>query len=162
MAKRPLNRRLTSLHQDVLAGTVLIVFSGLAFLLTMSFREVPAMLSQNVPPTFFPRLVLGIIALLSLALIGRGLGRAREVKTKVRPTVFLTAGLISLSVALLQTLGMMLTTFLLAVVLPICWGERRFLRIAIVSLGLPVCVHLVFSVALGVRFPGGSILTWLW
>ena len=57
------------LSRDVAAGVALLLFCGAAFYATTTFRDVPAMLSQNVPPTFFPRVVLIALALLSLALV---------------------------------------------------------------------------------------------
>ncbi len=141
-----------------MVGLLLLIFCAIAFGITTTFPEVPAMLSQNVPPTFFPRLVLGIISILSLALIGSGFKQSRKAKRQVRPSVFVTAGVITLSVALIQLLGMLLTLSLLLVILPLCWGERRIHLIGILAVGVPFVIYLIFALALGVRFPAGMIM----
>ena len=145
-------------HPDIMVGVILLVFCAIAFAITATFPEVPAMLSQNIPPTFFPRLVLGIISILSLALIGSGFKQSRKAKRQVRPSVFVTAGVITLSVALIQLLGMLLTLSLLLVILPLCWGERRIHLIGILAVGVPFAIYLIFALALGVRFPAGVIM----
>ena len=144
-------------HQDSLIGLCLIAFCAFVFWLTTGFDEVPPMLSQNVPPTFFPRLVLAIIALLSLALIVQGLKKTAEAKEKIKPAVFVTAAIIAVAGALLSYAGTLLTLSLVAIVLPVAWGERRAHLIGALAVCLPAAVYLIFSVALGIRFPAGQL-----
>lgn len=144
-------------HQDCLIGVCLIAFCAFVFWLTAGFDEVPAMLSQNVPPTFFPRLVLAIIAALSGILVIQGLAKARERNERVAPAVFVTGALIAVAGVLLSFAGTFLTLFLVAVVLPLAWGERRAHLIVALALGVPVTVYLVFTLVLGVRFPAGRL-----
>ncbi len=125
--------------------------------MTDSFPEVPAMLSQNVPPTFFPRLVLAVITLLSIVLIIRGLTATRVPKEPIKMRVFLTAGIVTASIILMRPLGMLLTVSILALVMPIAWGERRYRRLVVLALALPVAIHLTFTLALGIRFPLGLL-----
>ncbi len=144
-------------HQDSLIGVCLIAFCAFVYWLTMGFDEVPAMLSQNVPPTFFPRLVLTIITLLSLTLVVTGLRKESERKEKIEPAVFVTAAIIAVAGMLLSYAGTLVTLFLVAVVLPIAWGERRIHLIGALAVCLPAAVYLVFSFALGIRFPAGRL-----
>ncbi len=144
-------------YPDALVGVGLVAICGVLFWLTRGFPEVPAMLSQNVPPTFFPRLVLGCITLLSMGLIAKGLTKTHRAKERIGPTVFLTAGIITLSVLLVRPLGMLLTVALLAILMPLSWGERRFHRIAILAVVLPLAIHAIFTLALGIRFPLGVL-----
>lgn len=44
-------------YQDSYVGVTLLALCAIIYWLTTGFAEVPAILSQNVPPTFFPRLV---------------------------------------------------------------------------------------------------------
>ena len=125
--------------------------------MTDSFPEVPAMLSQNVPPTFFPRLVLAVITLLSIVLIIGGLTAKRVPKKPIKMRVFLTAGIVTASIILMRPLGMLLTVSILALVMPIAWGERRYRRLVVLALALPVAIHLTFTLALGIRFPLGLL-----
>ncbi len=144
-------------HQDSLIGACLIAFCAFVFWLTTGFDEVPPMLSQNVPPTFFPRLVLSIIALLSLALVAQGLKKEVKAKEKIEPAVFVTAAIIAVAGMLLSFAGTLLTLSLVAIVLPIAWGERRTRLIGALAVCLPAAVYLVFSLALGIRFPAGRL-----
>jgi len=144
-------------HQDSLIGVCIIAFCAFVFWLTTGFDEVPPMLSQNVPPTFFPRLVLAIIALLSLMLIVTGLRKESEPKEKIEPAVFVTAAIIAVAGVLLSFIGTLPTLFLVAIVLPVAWGERRAHLISALAVCLPAGVYLVFSFALGIRFPAGRL-----
>jgi putative tricarboxylic transport membrane protein len=157
---RPGRSRFTA-HQDAVAGLILLGFCALAYWLTTRFAQVPAMLSQNVPPTFFPRLVLGLIALLSVILIARGLKRSAEPKPRLRPAVFVTAAVIILATALVRPLGTLATLFLVTFVLPLTWKERRLGIIAVLAIALPAAVYVVFTLALGVRFPPGLVASLL-
>lgn len=151
-------RTARSLHPDTLAGLVLLALAALGFWLTTGFREVPAMLSQNVPPTFFPRLVLILIGGMSLALaVG---GRRRQDAAEREPIgriVFATAALILAAPVAIWLVGTWPSLALSCLCLPLLWGERRMHLIALLALGLPAFVYLVFGVALGLRFPAGLI-----
>ncbi len=125
--------------------------------MTDGFPEVPVILSQNVPPTFFPRLVLTVIALLSLVLVIRGLTTTRVSKEPIKPRVFLTAAIITAAIILMRPLGMLFTVSVLAVAMPLSWGERRYGRLAILAFALPLAIHVTFTLALGIRFPLGIL-----
>jgi hypothetical protein len=144
-------------HQDSLIGVCLILFCAFVFWLTTGFDTVPPMLSQNVPPTFFPRLVLVIISVLSVILILQGLKKKRDVNEKIEPAVFVTAAIVAVAGALLVYAGTMLTLFLVAIVLPIAWGERRLHFIGALAFSLPAAIYVLFTLALGVRFPVGRL-----
>lgn len=144
-------------HQDCLIGVCLISVCAVVLWLTTYFDEVPSMLSQNVPPTFFPRLVLAIIAALSAILILQGLRKEREQHEHIAPAVFVTAAIIAVAGALLSVAGALVTLSLVATVLPIAWGERRAHLIGALALGMPIVVYVVFTLALGVRFPAGRL-----
>ena len=148
-------------HPDTLIGVVLLALCVIVFWLTTGFTEVSAMLSQNVPPTFFPRLVVGVIAILSIALIFNGLRTTANVAQRIEPSVLITASIILLAGILVSLLGTLLTLSLVAIAIPFAWGERRLRPIGILAVTLPAAIYLVFSVALGIRFPGGLLLEWL-
>jgi hypothetical protein len=144
-------------HPDVYVGAALLAFCGVAYWNTTTFGEVSPMLSQNVPPTFFPRLVLTVVAVLSAALVVAGWRRKLHPKEKVPPAVFVTGAVITGLVVLVPRLGMLATVCLAAIVLPLCWGERRVLRIAWLAVGLPLAIHLIFVLALDMRLPRGLL-----
>jgi len=148
-------------HQDTNVGVVLLALCAVIYWLTTGFTEVPAMLSQNVPPTFFPRLVLSFVAILSVVLIFNGLGKRPEVNVRIKPAVLVTAAIVVLAGLLAGLLGTLPTLALIAIALPLAWGERRLRPIGILAIGLPASIYLIFSVALGIRFPPGRLLDWL-
>lgn len=178
-------------NRDSLAGLAIVAVCAVAWRLTAGFDEVPAMLSQNVPPTFFPRLVIATAALLGGLLIAGGIrrragdiarrravgkpparheaaGRAEKGdppppnekpgRAALPPPVFwATAGVVAAAGVLIPLAGTLLTLGLVAIVLPLLWGERRFRLVAALALGLPGAIYVVFTVALGVRFPVGQV-----
>jgi hypothetical protein len=78
-------------------------------------------------------------------------------KEPIKKRVFLTAGIVTASIILMQPLGMLLTVSLLAVVMPMSWGERRYRRLVVLAIALPVAIHVTFTLALGIRFPLGLL-----
>tara|TARA_B100000745_G_C20079289_1_gene368681 strand:+ start:344 stop:802 length:459 start_codon:yes stop_codon:yes gene_type:complete len=144
-------------HSDTLAGIVLLIFCGIALWLTAGFTEVPTILSQNIPPTFFPRLVLMIIAGLSVVLILGGLRSEKNPSAEIPPTVLITALVITVAVAVTDFVGIFPALFLVSVVLPLCWKEQRLHFIVLLALSLPTSIYLIFTIILGVQFPHGLI-----
>jgi putative tricarboxylic transport membrane protein len=144
---------------------VLLALCATAYWLTTRFPTVPAMLSQNIPPTFFPRLVLAAIAGCAVFLIFQGArasirheeGGRPEAPPPERPAplVYATAAVVLVTPALIGVLGTWLVIALVCAVLPLLWRERRCVRIAALALGLPLAVYGLFTLALGVRFPAG-------
>ena len=145
-------------HRDTITGLVLLGFCAIAYWLTTGFSEVPAMLSQNVPPTFFPRLVLSIVALLSMVLVATGIRREPEITGQLPTAFWTTVAIIASAGALASVLGTLLTLGIIAVALPVAWGERRYGRIGALAVCLPTGIYLIFTLGLGVRFPAGRIL----
>src|SRR3546814_11809317 len=98
---------------------------------TTQFADVPASLAQNAPPTTFPRLLLGAIALMSLMLPfehrfkddgGEGIDKARS--ERPRPIVYLTGAVLVALLALTPWLGTFVAMVVAAVVIPLLWGEQ--------------------------------------
>ncbi|MDE0362666.1 MAG: tripartite tricarboxylate transporter TctB family protein [Rhodospirillaceae bacterium] len=163
-------------NRDSLAGLAVVGVCAVAWWMTAGFDEVPAILSQNVPPTFFPRLVIGTAALLGGLLVVGGIRRrAREAADHAAadnpstprenaggaalppPVFWATAGLIAAAGVLVPLVGTLLTLGLVAIALPLLWGERRVRLVVALALGLPGTIYVVFTVALGVRFPVGQV-----
>jgi len=145
-------------HHDTITGLALLAFCALAYWLTADFDEVPAMLSQNVPPTFFPRLVLTIIAVFSVTLIAQNIRKQRVPAPHIPAAVWVTGGIVAAAGLVSVWAGTLITLGTVAVVLPLAWGERRLRIIAALAVGLPMALYLIFSLGLGVRFPAGRIL----
>lgn len=145
-------------HQDTIIGGLLLAFCAFVYWLTTGFSEPPSMLSQNIPPTFFPRLVLAVIALLSAALMASGLRKSRVTLAAPKPIVWFTAAVIVLATWLVSLLGTLPTLCITSALLPYAWGERRWHLVGALAAGLPVAIYLIFSLLLEVRFPAGSLI----
>ena len=163
-------------NRDSVAGLTVVGVCAVAWWLTAGFDEVPAILSQNVPPTFFPRLVIGTAALLGGLLVAGGIRRrvceaagpasAGDASTPhdqtgqtapPRPVFWVTAVLVAGAGFLAPLVGTLPTLGLVAILLPLLWGERRYRHVAALAIGLPGAIYTVFTLGLGVRFPIGQI-----
>lgn len=129
---------------------------------TTRWPDVPAVLAQNAPPTVFPRLLLAIIVVLSLFLPFERVWKRRAGidlefgdRRRPRPVVFLTAIVILLAVYLMPRLGALPVMIAAAAFIPILWGEKRYLIVAIFAVALPLGVALLFAYGLQVNLAFG-------
>jgi putative tricarboxylic transport membrane protein len=143
------------LHGDDVAGVVILVFVGVVVAITTTFEEVPAALSQGIPPEQFPRILVAVIALLAIAMIVQSRLRQEAPRKPAPMMVLATACLLLIFVLLIDWIGMIAAMFVFCLALPMLWGERRFLWIGVYAVLFPACIYLLFSVLLGVRLPLG-------
>lgn len=148
---------------DLIVALILIAICAVLYWDTTTWPAVPASLSQNAPPTVFPRLLIGLIFLFSLCIpfernwkrrSGEGddeIGRHNWPK----PVMFMTAAFIILAVYLMPILGVLPIMVATAGLLPLMWGERRYGAVAIFAIALPVGVALLFATGLNVNLAFG-------
>lgn len=156
-----LGRRL--LHPvDLAVAAIIFAICGALYWVTTGFEEVSDMLAQNVPPEFFPRLVMLVIVILTLGLPfehilqrKRGDDIDSERRKRLRPMPYLTAAFLVLTVAAMPWLGTLLTLMLICLGLPPLWGERRWVLILPFALVFPLVVGLLFNRVLLVHFEPG-------
>ena len=149
---------------DFWVAGALLVFCAVAYYLTTTFEEMSALFQGNIPPTWFPRLLIWSIGILALAipfehLFVRG-GRERldsDREERVRPIVWLTAGLLIGVVLLVEILGLFLATIAVCGALPLLWGERRAKVLVPFAILFPVSVALLFAYVLRIYFEPGLI-----
>ncbi|MBI4182668.1 MAG: tripartite tricarboxylate transporter TctB family protein [Proteobacteria bacterium] len=146
-----------------LAVVVLAICAGLAYQ-TTRFEEVPALLQQGVPPTWFPRLVLILIGALALMLPFEHIAHRRQGRDidedrsrRIEPITFATAGLLVAVVAIMPWAGTLASMALAAVLLPLLWGERRYGAVAAFAVAFPLAVTLLFVGGLKVNFVPGVV-----
>ena len=145
------------LRGDEIVGGVIIFFCAAAYAITTTFEEVPVMLSQGIQPAVFPRLLIGVIAILSMILIIQSRRKPATVRKPVPLVAFSTAGLLAVFVAAIDWVGMMIGILLFCLVLPALWGDRRYLWIAVFAVLFPAGIFMLFSKMLEVRFPLGIL-----
>lgn len=153
------------LGRDGVAGLICLALSLGMLALT---RGLPQSSMVPLGPGFYPRVVLVIMAVLSLLLLifdlraGRG-GRPRGAKPALSPNyrlVVITFTAFVAYVALLPPLGFRIATFLFVAALQ--WllerprGMRGWALLAVIALATPLLTHLAFEHYLSVLLPRGS------
>ena len=147
---------------DSVVAAIILAACAFLFYRTTTFDTVPAMLSQNIPPSFFPQIVLILIMLLTAALPFEHLLRAnrgRNIdKGRAEPVQLVTwltiAAVVAISVAM-PWLGTLLTMVAVCLVVPPLWGEHRLRFILPFAVLFPLAVGLLFQRVLGVFFERG-------
>ena len=147
------------LPRDVLVGVVILTFCAAVYWITLGFKEAPAALAQNVQPATFPRLVIGVIVVLTLVMMALGF-RKRGGRRAMPPLpVYLTGAMMIGFVVIFDTLGILAAMASFAFVGPLVWGERNILAVAAFAVAFPAMVWLVFAEGLGVYFEPGVVET---
>ena len=156
----PRRKRPVRVHTDVVIAGVIIGLCALVWAGTLTFEDVPAVLAQGMGPGVFPRLVLGVMIVLALWLAVSSRGRPDPEREPVHRMVHLTvaAGLAVMRVLYVFGIyGAIVFSFL---GIGRLWGERRWLLLAAVALGLAIASHLVFVTAFGIPLPRGLLAQW--
>lgn len=143
------------LHRDDVAGVVILIFVAIVVAITTTFEDVPAALSQGIPPEQFPRIMVGVIALLAVIMIVQSRLRQEDPRKRVPMMVVFTACILVVFVVLIDWIGMIAAMLVFCVALPLLWGEKRFVWLVVYAGLFPACIYLLFSVLLGVRLPLG-------
>ncbi len=136
---------------------VILAFCAYAFYLTTTFDEVPAALGQGVPPHQFPQLMIAIIAVLAIVMVVETRKFPPKKRAPVPPLVFMTAGLLAVSVLAIHWIGIIAAVMIVCALLPILWGDRRFLSVGVFTVVFPILTFLLFSEILEIRFPKGFV-----
>lgn len=147
---------------DLVVALVLVAICAVLYYDTTTWPSVPASLSQNAPPTVFPRLLIGLIFILTLGIPFERNWKRRSGEGDTigyfgwpRPVMFATGAFITLAVYLMPILGILPVMFAAAAILPILWGERRYGIVAIFAIALPIAVALLFAAGLQVNLAFG-------
>lgn len=147
---------------DLVIMVIVLAICGALYYATTSFEEVSNLLAQNIPPEFFPRLVMMLIAILALGLPfehllhrRRGTNLDSKRSQKLRPLPYLTALVLVLLAFAMPYLGTFLAMIVVCLILPWLWGERRVKLIVPFAVLFPIVVALVFNRVLGVYFEPG-------
>lgn len=141
------------LHGDTLAGVVILICCAIVFALTLTFDDVPSALSHGVPPTQFPRLLVGFITALTLLMMFESRKKPPSDRKPVPRMVYLSTALLLVFVVLINWAGTIVAMIGFCIALPLLWGERRYVPILILAALFPIAVYYMFSVVMEVRFP---------
>ena len=149
---------------DAVVALLVLAAAGLAYQATTAFEEAPAMLSQNITPAAFPRMLLALIAALALALPfehrfrGPGFAKISADRAKpIRRTAWLTIAFVVLVATAAPYLGTVLTMLAVCIALPLLWGERRARLVLVFAGAFTVAVTVLFGYVLKVYFEPGVL-----
>ena len=82
--------RSARLPSDLVVGACILLFCAAAYAVTLTFARAPAVVAQNVQPATFPRLVLGVIAVLTVAMMVFARGRPERRRRPVPAMTWLS------------------------------------------------------------------------
>lgn len=151
-------------RSDVGVAAIMLAACAGLYYATTGFEEVSPLFAQDMPPERFPRMLLWVIAALSIALPferrlrkekGKVLDKARS--RPAQPIVYVTVGFLVLSVFSIQWIGTFLVLVLVCIGLPLLWGERRLKILVPFVAVFPAAVMLLFTKVLGVYFDPGAL-----
>lgn len=149
---------------DLVVALIILAVCGILLYVTTTFDEVSDLLAQNIPPEFFPQLVIIMIAILTLGVPfehllhkrrGRNIDSERSDRVKRMP--YLTAGLVTALVVATPYIGMLLTMIAMCTLLPLLWGERRLKLLVPFAILFPLAVAYLFNKILLVYFEPGIL-----
>ncbi|WP_211242019.1 tripartite tricarboxylate transporter TctB family protein [Roseivivax halodurans] len=142
---------------------VVITICAFLYVNTYWFDSVPSSLAQNVLPTTFPRLVLVVIMAITVFLpfeyarkIERGIDLDEERADRPDMIVWITGVALVGFLLAFPWLGALPALILIAVAMPLMWGERRWKILVPYAALFPLAVYLLFSQVLRVNFPRGA------
>jgi len=143
---------------DAVIGLGLLVFAALYF--QQSFAINRGFASDLLGPTFFPRLLAAVLALLALALVARAAGNRSERAPLPPARVGVFLGVVILTAAyalLLPWAGFLLATPVLVGVVIALMGLREWRPLLGTAIGVTVVLYLVFARFLHVLLPPGLL-----
>jgi hypothetical protein len=149
--------------RDGYTGLVLLAASAALFWATLGLERHPMV---PVGPAFYPRIVLGITALLALMLLASDLLARRQRREAPPGTTRLRYGLVAAAFAVftvyvlsLPYLGFRLATFLFMVAMQAALdpprGARRWAMVAVIALATAGVTYYAFDQYLHVLLPRG-------
>ena len=145
-------------REDVVVAVVALAACAVVFGLTFRFTTTtPGAMMSGMGAEFFPRLVIGVIAVLAVC-IAFGIGSpAMDKPAPVPPIVWTTTFVLASYILALKLLGMWAASFLVMVLLGRMWGEKSFIKLGVASAALLAVVYLVFIRFLKGAFPEGLV-----
>ena len=150
--------------KDLILALLLIAFGSFMYYEAGKFPEAPLVLGDTLNAEVFPRMLVVLLLFLVAVVpfefkitpekidkIDKDRGDKTPLITWITIVVLLTI------VALAEFLGSFLTMFVICLTVPLIWGEKRYVTVAIYAIIFPVCVYLLFNKVLGLYFNPGLL-----
>jgi putative tricarboxylic transport membrane protein len=146
--------------RDAIAGAGVLLFCIAAYLVTLTFKEAPQALAQNVQPATFPRMVIAVMAVLAAVIIVMSFRLPDKQSKPVHLMVWPSAAVMIAFVIAFDILGILPAMMLLCFGLPILWGERRLYLIVPYAIIFPLAIYGLFAIVLRVHFEPSPLVFW--
>ncbi len=145
---------------DLILAAIILALCGFLYFVSTRFEEASEQMSQNIPPEWFPQLLLVFIIGLTLIIPFEHLFKGKQVlaqdrQAKVKPISIASAALLCVIILLMPWLGTFVTMVCICVLLPLLWGERRLKILLPFAIIFPGAVTLLFTKVLRVYFEAG-------
>lgn len=148
-------------HSDVLIALAIVGFCGVIYAITLTFPDIPPMLSSGMGPQAFPRLLLGVMVVFAGVLVLLSRGKADETREPIPAMVYWTALAMLAFMGVLWLAGMAVAMVVGFVGMGALWGERRWPLLVGSGLILSAAIYFMFVRGFGVPLPRGVIGDWL-
>jgi putative tricarboxylic transport membrane protein len=148
-------------HADMVIAGVIVACCAAVWAGTAAFEDVPAALQSGMGPAVFPRLVLGVIALLALWLALSSRGRPDPVREPIQGMVYVTGAAVLGFMGVLTLFGLYGAMLFAVIGMGRLWGERRWWLLAAVAGGMVIAVYFAFTIAFGIPLPRGMLGGWV-
>jgi len=145
---------------DFILAVIILAVCGFLYFISTRFEKASEQMSQNIPPEWFPQLLLVFIMALTLVIPFEHLFKGKKLLTKdrqvkVKPIAIYSAALLCIIIFLMPWLGTFATMVCVCVLLPLLWGERRLKVLLPFAIVFPSLVTFLFTKVLRVYFEAG-------
>lgn len=147
-------------HSDVWVAAVILAFLAVAFALTATFEDIHEALAQGMQASAFPRLVIGVIAVLTLIMAWHSRHSPDPARPPLPAAFATTVAGIAAVVGVLYVAGLMAAIPVAVIGMGRLWGERRWWLLALIAVCLAVGIRLLFLNGFGVQLPRGLLDLW--
>lgn len=157
---------------ELLANIIMLVFLVFTFFTHVLEANIPKKYASNpynLMPDVWPKVIIGLLVLCLviniIRIIRKNKGKpeftlsafAKNSLTFFKSKTFLGMLILAGAALLIETLGFVVTTFLILFLYGLLLGEKNIVRLLIVSVVVSLALHIIFSGLLDVTLPRGTI-----
>ena len=150
--------------KDLVLAIILVAFGAFMYYEAGKFPEAPAILGDTLNAEVFPKMLITLLFIL-VAIIPCEFQLTPEHIAKIDtdrgerapPSTGISIVLLLTIVSFAEFLGAVVTMFITCLLLPLVWGERNYIAVAIYSIVFPGFVYLLFNKLLGLYFNPGIL-----
>ena len=150
--------------KDLVLAIILVGFGAFMYYEAGKFPEAPAILGDTLNAEVFPKMLITLLFIL-VAIIPFEFKLTPEKIAKIDkdrgdktpPITWISIVLLLTIVSFAEFLGAVVTMFITCLLLPLVWGERNYIAVAIYSIVFPGFVYLLFNKLLGLYFNPGIL-----